>query len=241
MKRNLVLLHGWGMRAAIWDGMRERLTSHDVCAPDLPGYGATVAPDAYTLDAAVEALACEAAAEVDVVGWSLGGTIAMHWALTRPAQVRRLILIAATPCFVVQEDWSSGVSAATLRIFTTQLKRDPDALMRRFCALQAAGEPNAEALAERLYSERAEAESTTLLSSLALLGESDLRGRMKGLAQRTLILHGAQDAVTPVAAAHWMADTLPRADLRVYQTGGHALPFSHAQDCATHILDFVNE
>src|SRR5690606_26484079 len=118
MRRPLVLLHGWGMRALLWQGVRERLADVDVRTPHLPGYGATVAPAPYCWDSVVGSLACEAPKQVDLVGWSLGGTIAMHWAMTRPAQVRRLILIATTPRFVADGSWSCGVSPATFRIFT---------------------------------------------------------------------------------------------------------------------------
>lgn len=241
MSAGLVLLHGWGMRAAIWENLDANLGPRNVHRPDLPGYGDAPAPTAYTLEAVVDALARDLPERVDLVGWSLGGTLALHWALTRPAQIRRLVLIATTPRFVAHESWPHGVSPATLRIFTTQLKRDADALMRRFCALQAEGEADADTVATRLYEARAQTDSTTLLASLGLLGETDLCDPVRRLEQPALVLHGAQDTVTPVSAARWLAAALPDARLHIDESGGHALPLTRAEDCARRITEFLHE
>src|SRR5690606_20829633 len=155
MKRSVVLLHGWGMRAAFWRGICAQLADCDVLTPDLPGYGAAPGPSPYALDAVVDVLAGAVPEEVDLVGWSLGGTIAMHWAATHPEQVRRLVLIAATPRFVGHAEWAHGVSPAVFRVFGAQLQRDPAALMQRFCVLQAEGEAQPEAVAARLYEQHA--------------------------------------------------------------------------------------
>src|SRR5690606_25450362 len=160
---------------------------------------------------------------------SLGGLVALHWAIARPAQVRRLVLLSATPRFVASADWPYGVSAAMFRIFMKQLKQAPDALMRRFCALQAEGEMHADTLASTLYEHRADAAAHTLIDSLSLLGAGDLRPVLASLAQPTLILHGERDAVTPVSAARWMSTQLPHARLQCLDKCGHALPVSHAQ------------
>ncbi|HEY9380041.1 MAG TPA: alpha/beta fold hydrolase [Burkholderiales bacterium] len=241
MTREVVFLHGWGMRAGVWDVLRSQLAGRNTRALDLPGYGATAAPGAYTLDAVVDRLASEAAAEIDLVGWSLGGLIALHWAARRPTQIRRLVLLSATPCFVANTGWPHGASAATLRIFMAQLKQSPDALMRRFCVLQAEGEENADAILATLYAQRADATAQTLLDSLALLGMSDVRSTLAALTQPTLILHGEGDAVTPVSAARWMSEQLPHAHLQCFGDCGHALPVSHVMACAQSMEIFLDE
>lgn len=241
MKRSVVLLHGWGMRAAFWRGICAQLADFHVLTPDLPGYGAAPAPSPYALDAVVDVLAGAVPEEVDLVGWSLGGTIAMHWAATHPEQVRRLVLIAATPRFVGHAEWAHGVSPAVFRVFGAQLQRDPAALMQRFCVLQAKGEAQPETVAARLYEQHAQAPEAVLRESLVLLGDADLRHRVRGLHQPTLVMHATHDAVTSVGAAYWLADTLPHATLQIYDGGGHALPLTRAEDCAARIASFLNE
>src|SRR5690606_40237197 len=49
------------------------------------------------------------------LGWSLGGLVALHAALDRPAQVRGLAMLCATPRFVAAPDWPHAMPAETLR------------------------------------------------------------------------------------------------------------------------------
>jgi pimeloyl-[acyl-carrier protein] methyl ester esterase len=240
-----VLLHGWGMSAQIWSELRVQLP-RDAQAPDLPGYGTADTLSPYTLDAVVERVACDvrgAGAPIDLIGWSLGGLIAMHWAAVRPHQVRRLVLLGATPRFVAADDWGHGVPPAILRIFNVELQRTPEALMRRFSALQAQGEAEADAeeIAATLYARRGHASAQALRDSLALLGESDIRTSLPRITQPTLILHGQQDAIIGVDAARWTAAQVPHACLQVLDGCGHALPLSHAAACAQWIERFLDE
>lgn len=240
-----VLLHGWGMSAQVWSELRARLPQH-ASAPDLPGYGTADALSPYTLDAVVERVACAvrgADAPIDLIGWSLGGLIAMHWAAVHPQQVRRLVLLGATPRFAAADDWGHGVPPAMLRIFNVELQRTPEALMRRFCALQAQGEAEADAeeIAAMLYTRRGRASAQTLRDSLALLGESDIRAALPRITQPTLVLHGRRDAIIGIDAARWTAAQLPHARLQVLDGCSHALPLSHAAACAQWIERFLDE
>jgi pimeloyl-[acyl-carrier protein] methyl ester esterase len=238
-----VLLHGWGMSAQIWSELRAHL-HRDVQAPDMPGYGVANALSPYTLDAVVERVACDvrgASAPIDLIGWSLGGLIAMHWAAVHPQQVRRLVLLGATPRFVTADDWAHGVPPAMLRIFNVELRRTPEALMRRFSALQAQGEADAEEIAATLYARQGHASAQTLRDSLALLCESDIRAALPRITQPTLVLHGRQDAIIGIEAARWAAAQLPHARLQVLDGCGHALPLSHAAACAQWIERLLDE
>ena len=72
-------------------------------APDLPGHGASIglADDAYTMDGAADALVADLDARrldhVMVAGYSMGGRLALHFALRHPERVAWLALISASP------------------------------------------------------------------------------------------------------------------------------------------------
>ncbi|MFV2171980.1 alpha/beta fold hydrolase [Actinomadura sp. LOL_016] len=96
----LVLVHGVGPGAAMWDGVLDRFTGHrTVVLPDLAG-GDAASDDGASLT--VETLAAQVAAVIedagtgpaDVLGFSLGAPVATAVAGLRPDLVRRLVAVA---------------------------------------------------------------------------------------------------------------------------------------------------
>jgi pimeloyl-ACP methyl ester carboxylesterase len=98
-KTPLVMVHGWMDVAASYQFVvDEFLHDHFVIAPDWRGYGLTEEPptDNYwfpdylaDLDLLIDHYSPEA--PVDLVGHSMGGNIAMLYAGSRPARIRRLV------------------------------------------------------------------------------------------------------------------------------------------------------
>ena len=90
--------HGFSQTSRSWGRFGELLASdHRVLALDLPGHGSSREIDG-DLDAAAR-LVAEAAAgeEYDLLGYSMGGRVALRAATLRPPGLRRLVLISATP------------------------------------------------------------------------------------------------------------------------------------------------
>lgn len=97
-----LLLHGIGGRASLWAPSVAALAPRQVIAMDLPGYdGARPALGSFAewADAAMALLDAAGIAQVDVVGHSLGGMLALDIALRHPARVRRLVIVASSPAF----------------------------------------------------------------------------------------------------------------------------------------------
>lgn len=97
----LLCLHGHPGSGACMDVFTERLSQHfTTLAPDLRGYGQSKAstPFAMTdhlsdLDALLEAHNID---EFMILGWSLGGILAMELAMRHPERVKGLILVATS-------------------------------------------------------------------------------------------------------------------------------------------------
>ena len=100
MSAPVVLLHGFLGRGADWDAVRDGLpASWDVRAPDLPGHGAAsgLAPEAHTMGAGADRALAGLDRPADVVGYSMGGRLALHLAVTRPRAVRRVVVVSGSP------------------------------------------------------------------------------------------------------------------------------------------------
>ncbi|HEX8011867.1 MAG TPA: pimeloyl-ACP methyl ester esterase BioH [Casimicrobiaceae bacterium] len=241
----LVVLHGWAMHSGLFAPLLPRLAANfRVHLVDLPGHGysATVLP--YTLDiiSAVVAEAASVAVERDepasVLGWSLGGMIALHWARTSPERIARLVLVAATPCFVKRPDWPHAIAETTLQQFGDELAVSYRLTLQRFVSLQVQGSEHARAVLAELRGglfARGEPSREMLREGLELLARTDLRPEVGAILPHATVIAGDRDPLVPAAAGEWLARTLPHASLRLIPGAGHA-PFLSHPDAFLHAL-----
>ena len=227
----IVMLHGWGVGAAVFDPLREHCdAAHDARALDLPGYGTTAMCTPYTLGALAERMSALAPPQCGVIGWSLGAQVALAWAQAKPEQVASLALIAATPCFVQRDDWPCAMERRVFDSFEASLEQDVTGTLARFCALQARGAEDARSTSRRLRAAldaSGAPDTDALKAGLRILLERDLRPQLPTIAQRALVVHGVSDELVPAPAAAFLARTLPHARLEPITGAAHA-PFVSA-------------
>jgi len=102
----VLFLHGFTHTGASWGPVVWELGErYRALTPDLRGHGSASEAQPVTLDAVIEDLRGVAPPPRTVVGYSMGGRIALHLALADPNHVARLILIGASP----------GIAEAPLR------------------------------------------------------------------------------------------------------------------------------
>lgn len=246
----LALIHGWGQHGGIWCELLARLEREGgapeaVCNCELPGHGAAPSGD-FELDALSESYAAQAPAACAVIGWSLGGLIALRWAQRQPQQVRKLILFGSTPCFGVRPDWVHGAPAEVQQAFAAQVEADPARALQRFADLLAAGEMDVRGVRNALRASLAAApvpSAAMLMAGLRLLAATDLRASLRTDPPNmpTLVIHGEDDTITPFGAGRWLAETLPQARLLALPGCGHAPMVSHVEPVEAAIKAFLEE
>lgn len=240
---NLVFLHGWGMHSAVWHPVIKRLSKHfTLHLVDLPGMGLSRPTEPYHLHSIAEKISEMLPANADIVGWSLGGLVAMRIALDKPDLVRRLVLMSATPCFVNKRDWGAGIAAEIFNRFAQNVDADYHNTMTQFLTLQCMGAKDARAtvkLLRKKFAERPVPTSQTLHKALNILLDTDLRTEVGRLRKPTLLIHGDRDTLAPVQAAHWMMQNLPMGYLRVMAGASHAPFLSHEEQFAEALIQFL--
>lgn len=229
--QDLVMIHGWGMHGGVWGPVLDALAAtcrlHLI---DLPGLGYSQSITPYTLARLSDAIAQAVPAAVAVCGWSLGGQVALRWALDKPDQVKKLVLVGATPKFINDSDWDAGIEAEVFRQFAAQVQQDYRGTLSRFLALQAHGGDASKETIRRLreqFFQRGEPQCADLQSGLDILLQTDLRAEVGRIATPALILHGDYDKLAPMAAGRWLAEHLPAAQLQVCKGASHAPFLSH--------------
>jgi 2-succinyl-6-hydroxy-2,4-cyclohexadiene-1-carboxylate synthase len=98
MAPNLVLLHGFTNTGASWDQVVAALPQrYRPVAPDIRGHGTAADLRPVSLMAVVGDVSAVANGPFELVGYSMGGRIALHVALALRGRVQRLVLIGASP------------------------------------------------------------------------------------------------------------------------------------------------
>lgn len=256
----LVLLHGWGLNLRVWDGLAAALCDRfRVIAVDLPGHGrspwlpeqSSLAAQAAQVRETVAALA----QEHSLVGWSLGGQLALQLAAAehecgaaalrplRAAAPERLVLIATTPRLVAGPGWPHGAAPERLEAQATDLRIDYRRTVRDFLELQVRGSAaGAEALAHLrnvLFTHGTTPSLAALARGLELLRDGDLRPLLPGITLPTLVIAGQYDRVTLPAASHALADSLPDARYVEIRRAAHAPFLSHLPQLTALLTDFL--
>jgi pimeloyl-[acyl-carrier protein] methyl ester esterase len=239
----LVLLHGWGMNLRVFDGLRASLAPHHrVTAIDLAGHGRSPWIAGSSPQQQLARIAAMLPRAAVVVGWSLGGQLALQLAAEPALAVRRLVLITTSPRFVSADDWPHGLAAATLRQFAAQLEHDAAHTIDDFIELQLRGSADATAVRATLQSSlrmHGAAHPAALAAGLALLEHNDLRALARRIEVPTLVIAGQYDRVTAPQAGLALAQLLPQAQLLTIRRAGHAPFLSHPGEVSAALLAFT--
>ena len=111
----VVLLHGFTGDTSTWSTCEAFLMkSSKVIKIDLIGHGKSTSPESirrYEMESVVEDL-CHIfqylnIKQVDMVGYSMGGRLALAFAILKPTLVRNLVLESASPGFLTEEERKS--------------------------------------------------------------------------------------------------------------------------------------
>ena len=225
-----VLLHGFTGSASSWeapllDGLAG--AGHAPVLVDLPGHGAEIGgpdPRDFTLEAALARIEAAGRWPADLIGYSLGGRLALHFAAAHPERVRRLVLESASPGLESEaerrerrkadEQLASSIESNGIEWFVDHWESLPIF----------AGQQGAEGAAlVRQREHRLRNHPGSLAAALRALGPGTLPSlwdRIHRIAQPTLVVVGGLDTKF-VATAKRMASAMPRARLAVIPDAGH--------------------
>lgn len=244
----LVLLHGWSMNSTVFTEVMAGLAA-DFCllAPDLrghggsdPGAGYALVDFAADLDMWLQQLSLP---EINLLGWSLGGQVALQWAPVLGKRLRRLILVGTTPRFTAAAGWVAGLPAAQVRAMARDLKRDYLKTLGDFFALQFAGETLPRERYRQIVKFAVRAgrlpEPEVALAALETLRCEDQRLILNTVKAPVLVQHGALDRITLPAAADYLAAHLPAARLELLPGVGHAPFLSRPQEVCRRWQEFL--
>lgn len=219
----VLLLHGGGVAGWMWRSLGERLSQdHRVIVPDLPGHGRSSDEPYLSHAATANALAAvleEVGTPVSVIGFSLGGQLAVLLAATRPDLVERVMVISAQAEPFARPGLTLALIGATARL----------GRWRWFAKLQAKEFFVPEELLEE-YLETSKYLSKQVL--VASVGEN-IRfvppPEWPRFAGPAVVLVGQRENRLVSGSARVLHEALPGSELEVVEGCGHGIPFQRPE------------
>lgn len=239
METHLCMLHGWALNGDIFSTFKTMLPENwHISTPHLLGHGGDV--NDFRIAAVVDKLAADWHKPVFLLGWSLGGLVALHAAARYPEKVRGLILCNTFARFQAASDYPEGVNPAVLQRMVAFFQQDYAQSVRQFLELQLLHNPHRQTMLNALLPEIAQHGTPhALQSALAEVEQADIRAQLPQLNTPTLLLYGGKDAITPPRMGEYLAKHLPQAQLHIAPKAAHAPFLSDADWCVSQIVNWV--
>jgi pimeloyl-[acyl-carrier protein] methyl ester esterase len=250
----LILIAGWGhtgqamlsLKEALgghpMDGHRIQVTSTGELWQNAPNAALPRSPqDVSRYALGLHNLLAPFDGRVGVIGWSMGGIVALETARKYPELLQRLVIICGTARFSADNDAIPGVSAAVLRAMAWGLRRTPDNVLAAYYAKVNA--PQSAYVARTVTGPKdiTLPDRNELIEGLDYLQHVDMRNGLEKFAVPTLVLHGREDRIVPWQAGEWLSGALAGSRWRCYEGFGHALPIQAAALLAADIRAFLGD
>ena len=237
----LVLLHGFTHTGASWRPVIASLPeSMAPLAPDLRGHGASSGRRPVTLSAVLDDVGSIAPDRFVLVGYSMGGRIALHAALAMPERVSALVLVSASPGIAdagerdtrrrADERLADSIERGTIGEFARSWAKTP---------VLTGLSPDVEAAVHR---DRLRCTTDGLASALRGLGTGVLPSlweRLCDVRMPVMVIAGGRDEKF-CGIARQMAAALPSSHVEVIPGTGHAAHLERPRRIASVIADAVS-
>lgn len=221
--RGIVFLHGAGARREVWQ--LQALAFPQAETPDLPGRDGVSPPQTVADHVAALRPVLEAARVL--VGHSLGGAIALHYALAAPARLAGLVLLG------------TGARLDPAQVWLRRLDAGEDALAD--LAPQSFAPGAAERLTRKSLAMLRSLDPAVVRADFTAAAGFDVRDRLGGVLVPVLIISGTEDRLVPPRYAEFLHAHLPRATLAWIEGAGHMAMLEQPQAVNGAIRNFLQQ
>jgi pimeloyl-ACP methyl ester carboxylesterase len=265
-KKGVVFIHGSVLRTDTWHYQLPGIGSHRLVFYDLRGHGLSQpkgnAPYTLpTLAADLEAVLDDCGLdEAVIVGHSVGGMAALEFCVAHPewlgSRVKGIVLVNTTYGPVTE---TITASAAIARL--ERLTRRPfdvigkqhlriDALRRVIrptdavfwgVAVAAFGPGASAAQIDLVYDMLAETPSDVIFDLVKCYRDFDMTERLDEVTVPALVIGGTHDRLTVERASRYLAEHLPKADLKVFDKCGHMAMMERHEEFNELLEGFLND
>jgi pimeloyl-ACP methyl ester carboxylesterase len=231
--KSILCLHGGGGNGGFFRDLITRLGEHhSPLTFDQPGHGRSGGLDSL---GSVERMAAFARALSDklglhrpvLFGHSMGGAVALQWALEDPESVRALVLC------------STGAQLPVPDEFIEATRKITEGKLRRIFRRDAYSPKTSDEVVRRGWMEDAKTDPRATYGDLLACNGWDVTDRLEEVRVPTLVIHGEDEFPVLAEQSEALASRIPNATRRVLPAAGHALPLEQPDALAGAIVEFL--
>jgi 3-oxoadipate enol-lactonase len=242
----VVLLHGYPLDGAMWRAQVNPLASAGfrVIVPDLPGHGQSPVQDPCS----IESMAAAVLSLLDrlkvtrshVVGFSMGGYIALDIAIRHPERVARLVLMDTRAEADTPQGRDGRMALLREMVGRPGVKVLANAMMPNLLTEETRAQRGllAEEVRTMMLRQPIEGERAAMM---ALAERPDRRKELGKVAAPTLVLVGEHDKVTPPASAQAIATGISGATAETIPGAAHLTPLERPEEVNERLLRFLSQ
>jgi pimeloyl-ACP methyl ester carboxylesterase len=182
-------------------------------------------------------------AQVDVLGFSIGGFVAQALTISHPSLVRRLVLVGTGP-----RGGEPGIDSRVGPAATADVPTLEHILLLFF-----ASSPQSRAAGREFWERRHQRQDDvdpptskeTMLAQLAALADwnqshGERFADIKRIEQPTLVVNGNNDIMVPTINSYHLAQSIPNAQLIIYPDSGHGSQYQYPERFLEHVRYFLD-
>lgn len=225
----LLFLHGWRSQKEIWNNVIAQLSSHQVYALDLPGFGKsqtplnpmTVGDYAGVVAGFIKKLDLK---NVIIIGHSFGGRVGIKLAARHSELISKLVLVDSA---------GFAMSEGKKNLINTAAKIVKPIFKPKFM----------QGLRKKIYnaigSEDYVATPGVMTEIYVNTINEDLTEDMKKITSPTLIVFGDQDTATPPEFGERTHSLIPNSQFQILKNAGHFSFLDKSEEFESQLIDFI--
>lgn len=226
----VVLLHGFSRNAESWNDLLVHLSGRAVYSIDLPGHGSAAIAKMTVEDCAEEIAAFvvrNALKRFHLIGYSMGGRVAMRYALAHQGTLASMTLISASPG--IEEMSARDARRQSDEVLAERIEHEGlEAFVDEWMntPLFRGQERFGKRAVRNARTERMEQRTSGLASSLRNMGQGTMQpmlGELSSLKVPVLLIAGERDEVYR-EHVRVMSEYLPQAQAIIMEQAGHDVP-----------------
>jgi len=235
---HLLLINGWSVNERVWQDFIADLPESYICQViDLD--------QNKTLSEWLELIDQTVSENTVLMGWSLGGTLAIQYAASTNKSFLALVALQTNPCFLAKGGDTVGLDSKELEALNTLVSDEPSkrkALVRQFTHLLVKGSLAHKEDRRSLklnYSETALPDVVVLRSGLKFLTDLDVRQALRLITQPCLHIYGRHDALVPVEVSMLVQKSNPHHQVQVIDEMAHLPCCAYRTDVISNLEKFL--